>query len=234
VDAAVGFEDNLDLKFTSLFGSGGNDGRMEFTKNFRRHLGAVFDVNTGRAHETAGDQLRAVVLGTPTNLLLGRIDGKDVAVGQLFPGRAGGTNMGAGFFGSTAVNPWEFVFMLEGAVALVAGMTRRGDIGRSRVSSPFWVEAASAGYGSASELEDSPRGEQWLPLWSHPLQYGELVELIREGRAQVGVATRQKLGIWCARQHDSALRVESTRCSGSRTSNATANRTSRFPQVASG
>jgi CRISPR-associated protein Csx17 len=194
VDAAVGFEDNLDLKFTPLFGSGGNDGRMEFTKNFRRHLNAVFDVNTGRAHETAGAQLRAVVLGTPTNLLLGRIDGKDVAVGQLFPGRAGGTNMGAGFFGSTAVNPWEFVFMLEGAVALVAGMTRRGDVGRARVSSPFWVEAASAGYGSASELEGSPRGEQWLPLWSHPLQYGELVELIREGRAQVGRRNTTRAG----------------------------------------
>ncbi|MCL4369047.1 MAG: type I-U CRISPR-associated protein Csx17, partial [Actinobacteria bacterium] len=108
------------------------------------------------------------------------------AVGQFFPGRAGGTNMGAGFFGDAAVNPWEFVLMLEGAVALVAGITRRGDVGRARVSSPFWVEAASAGFASASELEGSPRGEQWLPLWSHPLQYGELVELIREGRAQVG------------------------------------------------
>ncbi len=75
--------------------------------------------------------------------------------------------------------------MLEGAVALVAGMTRRGEVGRARVSSPFWVEAAPAGFSSASELEDSPRGEQWLPLWSSPVRYGELVELIREGRAQV-------------------------------------------------
>ena len=66
--------------------------------------------------------------------------------------------MGAGYFGGAAVNPWEFVLMLEGAVALIAGMTRRGDVGRARVSSPFWVEAASAGYGSASELEGSPRG----------------------------------------------------------------------------
>lgn len=94
--------------------------------------------------------------------------------------------MGAGFFADPAVNPWEFVLMLEGAVALVAGMSRRGEVGRARVSSPFWVEAASAGFGSASELEGSPRGEQWLPLWAHPLEYGELVELIREGRAQVG------------------------------------------------
>lgn len=182
VDAAVGLDETQKkgFEFTSLFGSGGNDGRMEFTRNLRRHLNAIFDIDTGRARETAADRLRAVVLGTPTNLLLNE------SVGQFLPGRAGGTNMGAGFFGGAAVNPWEFVLMLEGAVALVAGMTRRGDVGRARVSSPFWVEAASAGFGSASELEGSTRGEQWLPLWSHPLQYGELVELIREGRAQVG------------------------------------------------
>jgi CRISPR-associated protein Csx17 len=182
VDAAVGLDETQKkgFEFTSLFGSGGNDGRMEFTRNLRRHLNVIFDIETGRARGTAADRLRAVILGTPTNLLLNE------SVGQFLPGRAGGTNMGAGFFGGAAVNPWEFVLMLEGAVALVAGMTRRGDVGRARVSSPFWVEAMSAGFGSASELEGSPRGEQWLPLWSHPLQYDELIELIREGRAQVG------------------------------------------------
>jgi CRISPR-associated protein Csx17 len=199
VDAAVGLDETQKkgkkgFEFTSLFGSGGNDGRMELTRNLRRHLSAIFDIDTGQARDTAADQLRAVVSGLPTNLLLGKIEGKKVSVGQLFPGRAGGTNMGAGLSGGAAVNPWEFVLMLEGAVALVAGMTRRGDVGRARVSSPFWVEAASAGYGSASELEDSPRGEQWLPLWSHPLQYGELVELIREGRAQVGRRNTTKAG----------------------------------------
>jgi CRISPR-associated protein Csx17 len=65
-------------------------------------------------------------------------------------------------------------------------MSRRGEVGRARVSSPFWVEAAAAGFGSASEREGSPRGEQWLPLWSQPLRHTELVELMREGRAQVG------------------------------------------------
>jgi len=190
VDAAVGLDETQKkgFEFTSLFGSGGNDGRMEFTRNLRRHLNTLFDIDSGCAHETTRDRLRAVVFGKPTKLLLKE------SVGQFLPGRAGGTNMGAGFFGGAAVNPWEFVLMLEGAVALVAGMTRRGDVGRARVSSPFWVEAASAGYGSASELEGSPRGEQWLPLWSHPLHYGELVELIREGRAQVGRRNTSKAG----------------------------------------
>lgn len=183
VDAAIALDEKGEAGFTALFGSGGNDGRMEYTKNFRYHLYELFDVSTGapRGHTVA--RLMAAIFGTPTSLLVDR------AVGQFFPGRAGGTNMGAGFSGDAAVNPWEFVLMLEGAVALVAGMSRRGDVERARVSSPFWVEGAPAGFGSASEREGSPRGEQWLPLWSQPLCYDELVELIREGRAQVG--TRQ-------------------------------------------
>lgn len=181
-DAAVALDERnkKGFEFTSLFGSGGNDGRMEFTKNFRHHLDALFDLASGAPRDHAGAKLRAALFGGPNNLLTSR------AVGQFFPGRAGGTNMGAGFFGGAAVNSWEFVLMLEGAVALVAGMSRRGEVGRARVSSPFWVEAAAAGFGSASEREGSPRGEQWLPLWSQPLRYAELVELIREGRAQVG------------------------------------------------
>jgi CRISPR-associated protein Csx17 len=188
VDAAVVLDERpkKGFEFTAVFGSGGNDGRMEFTRNFRRHLNAIFSFDIGDPVEGAGDRLRAAVFGTPTNLLL------DESVGQFFPGRAGGSNSGAGFSGNPAVNPWEFVLMLEGAVSLVAGMTRRGEVGRARVSSPFWAEAAPAGFASASELEGSPRGEQWLPLWPGPMRYGELVELIREGRAQVrhGNATR--------------------------------------------
>jgi len=182
-DAAVALDERnkKGFEFTSLFGSGGNDGRMEFTKNFRHHLDALFDIASGAPRDDAAPRLRAALFGGPNTWLASK------AVGQFFPGRAGGTNMGAGFSGGAAVNPWEFVLMLEGAVALVAGMSRRGEVGRARVSSPFWVEAASAGFGSASEREGAPRGEQWLPLWSQPSRYSELVELIREGRAQVGL-----------------------------------------------
>ena len=180
VNAAVALDEKGEAGFTSLFGSGGNDGRMEYTKNLRYHLDALFDVGTGDARNDTAARLKAAIFGTPTNLLVNK------AVGQFFPGRAGGTNMGRGFSGGAGINPWEFVLMLEGAVALVAGLSRRGDVEKARVSSPFWVEGASAGFGSASEREGSPRGEQWLPLWSQPLRYDELVELIREGRAQVG------------------------------------------------
>lgn len=180
IDAAIALDEEGEVGFTSLFGSGGNDGRMEFTKNLRYHLEALINIDTGAARENAAARFRSAILGYPTDLL------EDKAVGQFFPGRAGGTNMGTGFFGGSGVNPWEFVLMLEGAVGLVAGMSRRGDVEKARVSSPFWVEGASAGFGSASQREGSPRGEQWLPLWSQPICYEEFVELVREGRAQVG------------------------------------------------
>ncbi|GEM_PF-448642 len=181
VDAAVALDERGEAGFTSLFGSGGNDGRMEYTKNFRWHLHVLLDVHGGDPPNNTTAKLDAALFGTPTNLLVKK------AVGQLFPGRAGGTNMGTGFYGGAGINSWEFVLMLEGAVALVAGMSRRGDVDveRARVSSPFWVQGASAGFGSASEREDNQGGEQWLPLWSRPLCYDELVELIREGRAQI-------------------------------------------------
>lgn len=79
--------------------------------------------------------------------------------------------------------------MLEGAVVLVAGMSRRGEVGRAKVSAPFWVEGTAAGFASASRREKTKgpsRGEQWLPLWSRPMLFDELVELVREGRAQLG------------------------------------------------
>ncbi len=187
VDAAIGLDETREkgFEFTSLFGSGGNDGRMEFTRNFRRHLNAIFDIDTGQPRELAADRLRATVRAESNSLLISSMDGRELNVGQLFPGRAGGTNMASGFAGKPTINPWEFVLMLEGAVALVAGVTRRGAVGPARVSSPFWVKGTPAGFASASELEGSLRGEQWLPLWSEPLRYGELVELMREGRAQV-------------------------------------------------
>lgn len=186
VDAAVYLDEGDDPRFAPVFGTGGVDGRMEFTKHFRRHLDRLFDFETGQPKQETEGRLKATLLGTPAETLV------EEPVGQFFPGRAGGANMGTGYEGKPAVNPWEFVLMLEGAVALVAGVTRRGETGRPRYASPFWVDASSAGYGSASASEEAKRGEQWLPIWRAPVLYGELQELIREGRAQVGRSTATK------------------------------------------
>ncbi|MFB3854452.1 MAG: type I-U CRISPR-associated protein Csx17 [Vicinamibacterales bacterium] len=160
-------------------GSGGNEGNQDYTVGFQRNLTLLFRPD-GTPSEGSVERLMAALFGQSAPVLARQ------AAGQFFPGRAGGPNMGNGFEGSPRVNPWEFVLMLEGAVALVAGISRRGEADPARVSSPFWVEAAAAGFASASDREEAPRGEQWLPLWSQPARYAEIVELIREGRAQVG------------------------------------------------
>jgi CRISPR-associated protein Csx17 len=160
-------------------GSGGNEGNQDYTAGFQANIACLFQPD-GKPSPGAEKRLKVALLGDTAPVL------DPQAAGQFSPGRAGGTNMGVGFEGSARVNPWEFVLMLEGAIAIVSGLSRRGEVGRASVSSPFWVEAAAAGFGSASEREGAPRGEQWLPLWSQPLRYTELVELIREGRAQVG------------------------------------------------
>lgn len=179
-DAAVILGESGKPGYSFHLGTGGNEGNQDYTVGFQRNLTFLFDLETGTPKPDARRQLVAVLFGEPAPLLA------EQAAGQFSPGRAGGTNMGAGFEGCAGVNPWEFVLMLEGAVALVAGLSRRGEAGKARVSSPFWVEGASAGFGSASQREGSARGEQWLPLWSRPLGYAELVDLVREGRAQVG------------------------------------------------
>ncbi|MCC6858777.1 MAG: type I-U CRISPR-associated protein Csx17 [Bryobacterales bacterium] len=184
-DASVILDPLGEPAYPPHLGTGGNEGNLDYTAAFQDNLCLLFEPD-GMPTATAQQRLASTLLGSTAPVL------ECQSVGQFAPGRAGGVNMASGFEGNPVINPWEFVLMLEGAVVLVAGITRRGDVGRARISSPFWVEATAAGLASASELEATPRGEQWLPLWSHPLRYGELVELIREGRVQLsrGGATR--------------------------------------------
>ena len=177
-DASVILDPLGEPAYPPHLGTGGNEGNLDYTTAFQDNLCLLFE-SDGTPTPAAQERLVSMLLGRTARVL------KCQSVGQFAPGRAGGANMASGFGGNPVINPWEFVLMLEGAVVLVAGITRRGDVGSARISSPFWVEATAAGFASASELEGTPRGEQWLPLWSHPLQYGELLELIREGRAQI-------------------------------------------------
>ena len=43
MDAAMVLEDDGTPKYPALLGSGGNDGRLDFTNNFMKRLGEVFD-----------------------------------------------------------------------------------------------------------------------------------------------------------------------------------------------
>lgn len=166
--------------FPPLLGTGGNDGRLDFTQNFMQRVVELGIVND-RPPTLSDSWLKQSLFGEATGGLL------TVAVGQFDPGRAGGPNAGQGLEAGSFVNPWDFVLMLEGAVLLAGSIARRmGSASRDKAAFPFTVRASAVGYGSAGEQDGATgRGEIWLPLWSKPATLAELALIFAEGRADV-------------------------------------------------
>ncbi|MGA7966905.1 MAG: type I-U CRISPR-associated protein Csx17, partial [Gammaproteobacteria bacterium] len=110
------------------------------------------------------------------------------AIGQFSPGQVGGPNATTGFEADSAINPWEFVLMIEGALGFAAAAVRRNaDDPGGVLSYPFTVRAVGAGAGSLGEGDmASARGELWMPLWRRPATYPEVRALFSEGRVALG------------------------------------------------
>lgn len=181
LDAAVLLtEDNP--KYPPLLGTGGNDGRLDFTNNFMQRLVGLFDPETGTAQQGMESRLDEALFDRAVPEL------ESSAVGQFAPGDAGGPNQSSGFDAKARINPWDFVLMLEGALLFAAAVTRRlGSAGTGALSYPFTVRATGAGSGSAAiGDEGNARAELWAPLWSMPTGLEELKALLAEGRATVG------------------------------------------------
>lgn len=177
MDSAIVLQ-NEGQKYPPILGTGGNDGRLDFTQNLMQRL-----VEIGFADQIvpqSKDWLENALFGKPARGL------RSAAIGQFDPGRAGGPNAGQGLSGDSRVNPWEYVLMLEGALLLAGSVTRRLDVNaREKASFPFTVNATAVGNGALNEAEDS-RGEIWLPLWRNPARLNEVRQVFAEGRAQVG------------------------------------------------
>ena len=180
LDAAVGISADDDRSFAPITGSGGNEGNLDYTATFMRHV--VDLLIAPKAGLPLEELLRNALFGDPTSAF------QPGSVGQFDPGRAGGFNQGqkieAEDFPS---NPWNFVLTLEGAVAWAAGLYRRQGVGfRPFMCSPFTVKSTPVGYGSAAAKDgDSARAEIWAPIWDRRATYAELKALLREGRAAV-------------------------------------------------
>ncbi len=177
LDAAVGIAADGSRSFAPVLGTGGNEGRLDYTNNFMARLSALLIAPDPKTpvRELIGNSL----FGYRTTSL------QPGAAGQFDPGRAGGANQGPGITSESTTNPWDLVLTLEGAVAWASGLYRRqGASYRKVLCSPFTVGAIKVGYGSASSKDDA-RGEIWTPLWRNPVRYAELKTLLREGRASV-------------------------------------------------
>jgi len=178
IDAAVvlGGEDTF---FPPLLGTGGNDGRLDFSTNFHQRLLDVIGATgqeQARSAAQAGDLLRGTQAEQLTN----------AAVGQFDPAGAGGP--GSSRFGAaeSLVNPWEYVLLVEGALLFAASTVRRNqhnkDVRQRRAAIPFTVDPSSDGSDSGAAGEES-RGEVWAPVWAHEFTLSEIRQLFAEARA---------------------------------------------------
>ena len=171
------------LSFPQLLGTGGNDGRLDFTNNFMRRLVAardgLFDAATGAPAAQSERLLRtALESGSARGL-------RSFSAGQFSPGATGGANATRGYDGPARANPWDFVLALEGAVLFAGAATRRHQgAPETGASFPFTVRPTGAGWGGVAEADrSSVRAEFWAPLWGRPAGCDELTGLLKEGRA---------------------------------------------------
>jgi CRISPR-associated protein Csx17 len=168
-------------KYPPLLGTGGNDGRLEFTNNFMQRLTEVFDLKKDAPTETSAALLGNSLFDTPIKGL------EDNPIGQFSPAASGGANASTGFDAKSAVNPWDFIFALEGAMLFAAAAAKRLEGNApGQLVYPFCVQSSGAGYGSAADAdENESRCEIWMPLWNDPVSFDEIKNLFSEGRAWV-------------------------------------------------
>jgi CRISPR-associated protein Csx17 len=178
IDCAVVLDGEGSPSYPSLLGTGGNDGRLDFTLNFMQHLDAVISFDDVGSRTSSTVALKAALFSREPFQGL-----EDGAIGQFLPGMAGGANATTGYSGDSAINSWDYILMLEGALLFEAGLSRR--VGTNQLplaAAPFAMRGESAGHGTAAPGEEAPRGEQWLPLWRQPTTYLDVRRLFAEGR----------------------------------------------------
>jgi len=186
MDAAMVLSSAGEPSWPALLGTGGNDGRLDFTNNAMQRLADLFDASSGTASPNALSLLGTALWRVPS---AGVLDGP---VGQFLPGCAGGANGTTGPEAGSRVNPWDFVLMLEGAIAFRGRATKRlgaAEVGRAAV--PFAVTAQSVGHATRGREKDA-RGEQWMPLWDLPATWTEVSVLFGEARAQLGRSSARR------------------------------------------
>ena len=173
IDTAIVVADDSTF-FPPILGTGGNDGRLEFSTNFHQQLINVIgttDKDLARSVTAARDLLTGMQ-SAPLS---------DIPIGQFDPGKAGGP--GSSRFGAAAslANPWSYILVVEGSL-LFAGAARRNQHAAGRAAMPFTVNPSPDGSASGAAGEES-RGEVWAPVWDTEFTLAEIRQLFAEARA---------------------------------------------------
>ena len=160
-------------EYPPILGTGGNDGRLDFSTNVHQRLKDVLP-ELGAKPERSRAWMRDLLWGRSTEKLLAASVGQGDPVGAGTPGSSA--------FGSAdaMVNPWGFILMVEGAMLFAASVAKRLGEQNSRVAIPFTVSSSPDGPIPGSANEEG-RGELWAPLLES-VTLAELRQVFEEAR----------------------------------------------------
>jgi hypothetical protein len=149
MDAVLSWEDD-EPSYHSLFFAGGNDGRLDFAKNFMERLSRLL---LDPAPESQS-LLQAALFDTLTGHL------KPESAGPHDPTASGGPYASSEEFDAEPLsNPWTYILGMEGTLLITGGCGQSPHI--------------SAGYPSAAPKETWLR-DLWLPRWTTPRTVSQL------------------------------------------------------------
>lgn len=161
VDACQVEQSGGEWLYNPLLGSGGNDGRLDFSRTYMRALMAVMDPETGEPTPEAATWIDCA-LG-----LRQWAPPSDIPGGQ--------------FFGGDRVNPWLYILAIEGCLFTSATHWRY------RTDLSHWAQTADlnpAGLPTATAADCDEGAEIWLPVWREPLSIAEITELLGDQRLE--------------------------------------------------
>ena len=160
-------------EYPPILGTGGNDGRLDFSTNVHQRLKDVLP-ELGAEPERSRAWMQDLLWGRSTEKLLAASVGQGDPVGAGTPGSSA--------FGSAdaMVNPWGFILMVEGAMLFAASVAKRLGEQNSRVAIPFTVSSSPDGPIPGSAKEEG-RGELWAPLLES-VTLTELRQVFEEAR----------------------------------------------------
>ena len=160
-------------EYPPILGTGGNDGRLDFSTNVHQRLKDVLP-ELGAEPERSRAWMQDLLWGRSTEKLLAASVGQGDPVGAGTPGSSA--------FGSAdaMVNPWGFILMVEGAMLFAASVAKRLGEQNSRVAIPFTVSSSPDGPIPGSAKEEG-RGELWAPLLES-VTLPELRQVFEEAR----------------------------------------------------
>jgi CRISPR-associated protein Csx17 len=203
--ACVAIEEYAEYGF--LFGTGGNEGSANITNNYWRFVEDAIGLPNSEPLPDSKELLAAALFASPkgptqarpsageTRSADKRLDSKEIPAGQHFPASTSSENYGQDYYGATAANAWDVVLMMEGGVLFAGATTKRlSQFGKGKAAFPFMLDMLCIG-GMTDSLNDEAKQNQnpleakcqaefWMPLWSVPSTFGDLRNLITEGRLQ--------------------------------------------------